>query len=365
MRIVFCLPGYAKHPTGGFKILYEYANRLARHHRVTVIHPDLFLTGSPPRQWPVRLAGWAVRRLNLSYRPGAWFAFDPRVDVRTVPGLQARFVPDAEVVVATAWTTAEWVRQYPPSKGSKVYWVQDYEHLMTAPPAQRERMQRTYRGPFRLVVISPALRDFLDQQGISSQWIPNAIDDNVFAQDIAITSIERQLIGFPYRSEPYKGTEDVLGALARLIAPLQLAGRVWCFGSPPRPKQLPRWVNYHQRPSDGELCQLYNQTRIFVVGSHYEGWGLPGMEAMACGATLVSTDNGGSLAYAQHNSNALLCPPKRPDLLARHVQRLLENDALRVALATNGVAVARRYTWEHSLSQAEALFSRLRETARG
>ncbi len=80
---------------------------------------------------------------------------------------------------------------------------------------------------------------------------------------------------------------------------------------------------------------------------------------------MVSTDNGGSLAYAQHNSNALLCPPKRPDLLARHVQRLLENDALRVALATNGVAVARRYTWEHSLSQAEALFSRLRETARG
>ena len=239
-----------------------------------------------PRQWPVRLAGWAVRRLNLSYRPGAWFAFDPRVDVRTVPGLQARFVPDAEVVVATAWTTAEWVRQYPPSKGSKVYWVQDYEHLMTAPPAQRERMQRTYRGPFRLVVISPALRDFLDQQGISSQWIPNAIDDNVFAQDIAITSIERQLIGFPYRSEPYKGTEDVLGALARLIVPLQLAGRVWCFGSPPRPKQLPRWVNYHQRPSDGELCQLYNQTRIFVVGSHYEGWGLPGMEAMACGRHL-------------------------------------------------------------------------------
>ncbi len=357
MTIVFCLPGYARHPTGGFKIIYEYANRLASHHRVTVVHPDLLLTGSPPREWPVRIAGWALRQVRLTYRPGAWFAFDPRVEVRTVPGLHPRFVPDAEVVVATAWTTAEWVRRYPRSKGRKLYWVQDYEHVMTAPPALRERMLRTYRGRFELVVISPALRDFLDQQGIRSRWIPNAIDAEVFHPEIAITSSERNLIGFPYRSEPYKGTTDVLRALAELVGPLQLAGKVWCFGSKPRPKLLPSWARYHQRPSNDALRQLYNQTRIFVVGSHYEGWGLPGMEAMACGATLVCTDNGGSLAYAQHGTNALLCPPKRPDLLARSVRQLMEDDALRVALAQSGVAVTRQYTWEHSLAAAESLFS--------
>lgn len=355
IRILFCLPGYAKDPTGGFKIIYEYANRLAINHEVTVAHPDILLTGARAGEIPVRMGGFLVRRLHASYGPGAWFSFHPKVRVLTTPTLSSNFMPDADIVVATSWNTAEWVAKYPKPKGHKIYWVQDYEHIMTAPTKFRERIFKTYTDTFKIVAISAALRDLLADRGIPSTFIPNAIDHYVYSIQRAVNAPTRVSIGFPYRRESYKGTHDVLLALMKAKQRMEISESVWAFGADPHPN-LPSWVEYHPRVSDGHLAQLYNQTKIFVVGSHFEGWGLPGLEAMACGATLVSTQTGGVSAYAVHEVNALLSPPHHPDLLAANILRLLAADEERQSLAIAGMQSTRQYRWDTSVEKTVALF---------
>src|SRR2546430_6400406 len=82
---------------------------------------------------------------------------------------------------------------------------------------------------------------------------------------------------------------------------------VWCFGSYPR-ASLPGWIPHYNASDNRELRRMYNRTAVFIVPSLHEGFGLPGAEAMACGAALVSTRNGGVDAYATHGESALLRP---------------------------------------------------------
>ena len=342
------MPGYARYPTGGFKDVYEYANRLANHHEVTVIHPDVLLNGVAWSEYPVRLGGWLLRQAKASYGPGQWFSIDPRVRMLTVSTLHSRHIPNSDVVVATAWTTAEWVAQYPASKGRKFYLVQDYEHLMTVSDTVRQRMMATYHGPFTLIVISPVLQDLLARNHIESTMIPIAIDDAIYHLENSICAEDRDNIGFPFRLESYKGTPDVVAALSGLVDRYNLKGKVWTFGSVPHPT-LPTWIDYHSHPSDEELSTLYNHTKVFVVGSHFEGWGLPGMEAMACGAALVSTDNGGVRAYAQHNVNALLSAPHEISLLRQNIEFLINNEGFRQIIAERGIGIIKKFTWDLSL----------------
>ena len=328
-------------------MVYEYANRLAEEHDVTLVHPDILIKGAEWKTYPARFIGWTLRQARLSYGPGQWFPIDPRVRVLTVSSLHPRHIPDGDIVVATAWPTAEWVAGYPPSNGHKVYLVQDYEHFMSAGRSIRNRMMRTYQGPFKLIVISPVLQDLLKSHNIISTLIPNALDTTLFHCMNALSAEDRPLVGFPYRTEPYKGVSDIIDAMTPLIEPYGLAGRIWAFGSSPHPS-LPQWVTYYQGASDSRLVTLYNQTKIFVVGSHFEGWGLPGMEAMACGAALVSTDNGGVQSYATHNINALLSSVRDPEALRTHIELLLKDEEKRIQLAREGLKVQSRFTWERS-----------------
>ena len=116
-------------------------------------------------------------------------------------------------------------------------------------------------------------------------------------------------------------------------------------------------MEHHPRPSDAELARLYNRSAIFLVPSHYEGWGLPGSEAMACGAALVSTDNGGVRAYAEHGTTALLTPIADPAALAAAACSLIEDDPLRIKLARAGCDQIRQFTWERASSDLERCLS--------
>ena len=58
---------------------------------------------------------------------------------------------------------------------------------------------------------------------------------------------------------------------------------------------------------------LLQRLAIYVLPSAYEGWGLTAVEAMACGAAVITTRNGGVEDFARDGDNALLVPPREPD----------------------------------------------------
>ncbi|AJE04186.1 glycosyltransferase family 4 protein [Geobacter pickeringii] len=355
MKICFILPGSSPTPTGGPKNIYEHASRLAaRGHQVTILHAAYATRHGGVRGIGRAVASYLLNRTGLKrWRPDSWFRIDPRVDMRWAPNLAGCWVPDGDAVVATSWQTAEWVREYPSSKGRKFYFAMDFERYMEASSELKERISATHKAGLRTMVISPAGRAMVEASGgPTPALVPCALEFSVYCLRNAIDADSRTMIGFPVRPERHKATEDAVKALEIVRTRLDFSREVWAFGGS-RPDFLPEWVTYYERPTDDELAELYNRTAIFVVPSRFEGWGLPGSEAMACGAALVSTDNGGVRAYAEHGRTALLTPIGNPGALAAAVNSLLDDDSLRLRLAGAGYEHIRQFTWERASDDLE------------
>lgn len=357
MRISFVLPGSGDRPVGGFKVVYEYANGLVhRGHKVTVIHAPYNLYGeSSFTRFGRGMAVFAGRKIGRKggFRPDSWFCVDPDVQLRWVPSLHPRWIPEADAIVATAWETAEWVNSYGHLKGKKYYLIHDYEHFMTADEILRQRMAITYNCGMFNIATSPAGKEMLNSCGAPTHaYIPNGLDFKILRLKKDIDDSSRTLIGFPTRKEAFKGTKDAIAAMTIVRERFDNNIQVWSFGGL-RPDDLPHWIDYYERPSDGLLSNLYNQSQIFVVASHYEGWGLPGSEAMACGAALVSTDNGGVRAYAEHGKTALISQPKDPHSLGANIIYLLQNQDFRIRIAKQGHHDIQQFTWDRAVSSFE------------
>lgn len=97
---------------------------------------------------------------------------------------------------------------------------------------------------------------------------------------------------------------------------------------------------------EADLPALYTGARAFVFPSLYEGFGLPVLEAMACG-TPVITSNAASLPEVAGDS-ALMVNPLDTQAIAQAIHRIVTNDDLHQALSLAGIERARLFTWEQT-----------------
>jgi len=102
--------------------------------------------------------------------------------------------------------------------------------------------------------------------------------------------------------------------------------------------QMPGYV------ADADLPALFNMAAVFVYPSVYEGFGLPVLEAMACG-TPVITSQVSSLPEVAGDA-AILVDPSDPKAFASALQNVLGDDHLRKSLSERGIQRARLFTWE-------------------
>lgn len=353
-RITFVLPGASGDPTGGARIVYEYANRLSRKgHRVCVVHAPVNRVDPDWKMLCKAFVRYPQRFLDRSFRPDPWFPVDPDVKMRWVPTLSARFIPDADLVIATAWKTAEWVATYPKEKGRKFYFIQDYE-TWNAPAV---RVDATWKLPMTKIVIARWLQRQAEDLGETAAYVPNALDHERFYLETDPVDRQPSRLVMLFHTHPRKGSIDGLQAI-ELLKQTKPELQLVLFGVPKRPRDLPPWIEYHCNPKQEDLRELYNQAALFLAPSHSEGWGLPALEAMACGAAVVATDNAGHLEFAVDGKNAVLVKPRDAEGMANALARLMDDRTLRLSLAHGGAITAERFTWERSvLSFEEALFA--------
>jgi glycosyltransferase involved in cell wall biosynthesis len=223
-------------------------------------------------------------------------------------------------------------------------------------------------------------RDLVTLLGVPPQKVrvaANAVNP-IFrpVRDANWRAAERRRLGLPEcfllavgTLEPRKNLVLALEALALLrergqVLPLVVVGREGWLYEPIYERvetlRLRGQVRFLTDAGDADLLALYNLADVMVFPSLYEGFGLPPLEALACGAVVVCS-NTSSLPEVVGDA-ALLVDPHDASGLERALERALDDTALRRDLAARGPAQARRYTWEAS---AASVLATLREAAQG
>jgi glycosyltransferase involved in cell wall biosynthesis len=137
--------------------------------------------------------------------------------------------------------------------------------------------------------------------------------------------------------------------------------------TPPGEMSSPILRKIHSNPlfnslspkNDQKLNEYLNKTDIFVSSSTYDTASLPGLEAMKCGAALVTVYSGGNIDYCRHAQNCLLSY-RYENKLVPNVSTLIENAQLRTQLVHEGEKEAAKWTWERSVYLFEKAIQKYR-----
>jgi glycosyltransferase involved in cell wall biosynthesis len=113
--------------------------------------------------------------------------------------------------------------------------------------------------------------------------------------------------------------------------------------------ELERKVTFAGYVPEADLPALYNAADLFVFPSLYEGFGLPPLEAMACGTPVV-TSNTSSLPEVVGDA-ALTVDPYDVQALAAAMRQLLDDNDLRAEMRARGLARAQAFTWQRTARQ--------------
>ncbi len=112
--------------------------------------------------------------------------------------------------------------------------------------------------------------------------------------------------------------------------------------------------------ADADLPALYTAAQVVAYPSIYEGFGLPLLEAMACGTPVVTST--ASCLPEVAGDAALLVPPTDVNALAHALDRLLTDETLRSDLITKGFARAQHFTWAQAAQAVLGVYQQLMRT---
>lgn len=336
MKITFLCPHLRI--AGGVRAILTYADRLtAEGHQVQVV---------VPAKSRARTLWRSLRHAGPDWIPGF------RARVAWVDRWRPEALPDGDAIIATAWQSAPVVAEAPARCGQGFYFVQHYESLYHG---QAEIVDATYRLALRKIVISTWLRDIMRERFASdAEVLVTPVDPKLFhAIPVSVTT-SRPRVLMLHHDYAWKGTADGFETVARVkrrVPGLHLVG----FGVS-APKGPVGYDEFHADPPQDRLAALYSGCEIYLCPSWDEGLGMPPMEAMACGAALVTYDNGGCRDYALDGQTALVARRRDVDDLAAKLERLAADAGLRERIAAAGSAFIRTtFDWGRAVQRLEEI----------
>jgi glycosyltransferase involved in cell wall biosynthesis len=359
MRITFVMA--AADLSGGNRVISIYAQKLAAlGHQVTVVSRPMrpvtlkdqllaWLRDKPiPRNrkhWPSHFDGLkgATHRRITNYRP-----------------IVADDLPDADVVIATWWETAEWVTALPPSKGRKAYFIQHYE---AHPGQDGSRVDATWKLPLHKIIIAQWLvqiaRERFGDTDVS--YVPNAVDLEQFnapprgKQPVPTVGVMYSMINFKGCDVSLKAYELAKEKLPEL--------KLVAFGNRTVTTQLPLppGTDYTMQPKQDQIREIYARCDVWILASRSEGFGLPILEAMACRTPVIATPTGAAPELTAPGGGVLV-PMEDPRSMAAEIVRIvtLPEPQWRT-ISDLAHSTATRYTWDDATKLFETALQRTKD----
>jgi glycosyltransferase involved in cell wall biosynthesis len=363
LRITFVLA--SADLAGGVRTVAMHARLLqARGHEVTIISAPL---PAPTLREQVRSivrgGGWLRTPAPRPSHLDGGEVVHRRLD-RFRPLTNAD-VPDADVIVATWWLTAEWIARLSPRKGAWAHFVQGHDLLYPGAPV--ERIVATWHLPFHRIVCSRWLVDLAATRygDPATSYVPNGVDLAQFSAEPRQKQV-LPTVGFLYSDLPIKGCAVAIDAISR--AAKQIPGlRLLAFGleRPRAEAGFPPDARFHLNPPQKEIPRIYASCDAWIWPSHQEGFGLPILEAMACRTPVIAAPAGAAPEILAHGGGILL-PASEPAAMAEAIGRIcsLPGPAWS-ALSERARETAAQYSWPEASRLLEgALETAIRRSSR-
>ncbi|NDV78292.1 glycosyltransferase [Dysgonomonas sp. 511] len=346
-KINFILPFKPRRPAGGFRVMYEYANRLsARGYQVHLTFP----IKTPYMEYRLPYIARYILSKIEGFSHDKWFEFLPDITMSYAPSVKDKYVQNADIVIATWWATALEMGSLSPSKGRKINLIQGFENW----EGHEDLLHKSYN---MLDTVNVVVASYLEKKvkhftNNRVELIENGIDTGIYYVKDEIESRNPLSVAMMYSIQEIKGSKyglEALGMVKEEIPELQ----VELFGISPAPDNLPEWIKYYRNPD--ALSDLYNRNAIFISNSFTEGFGLVSVESMFCGCALVGTDIEGHKEYAFDGKTALLVEPGNARMMADKIISLVRDNEYRIALAKNGNSYVQRFKWENAVDKMEGI----------
>ena len=336
MKITFVLP--ARGTSGGIRVTVKMAILLlAEGYDVRIVWhcPSIF-----SKEWLLINCRTIAHRI-MGFGETDWLKyFDGRI--QSYNDLAQINFDDGEIVIAVGTSTIEDVFNIK-QPVIKIRYCHGFLSYMP------ELMKRVWSLPMNTITVSSTLVPMLEQYSGDKvlDVVPNGLDTNEYYDE----KLNRDGIGMIYSTHPSKRSVDVIKLIKSINSrwpslPLNV------FGYPRRPREISKKI-YWRYPSVSQARQLYSRSKIWLITSQEEGFGLPALEAMACGSAVISTDNLGSLEIIEHEKNGFLVPVGDIDGFMKYIDFLLHHEEKRIQLVNESKEVLKRFTWEKAVKKME------------
>lgn len=348
MRINILLPSIGT--SGGMDVVYKYATMMVENGHDVVVYKEVFLPNLH------RYTNFFKNKIHQIYQIMKAFLeaikHANKID-SFVLNANDKNIRDADIIIATSWTTAYKVNKISLSKGKKYYFIQDYEIW-----DNEDLGNKTYALPLNKIVISTWINEQLKKNiGIGPfPVVYNGIDVEIFHALPCKKDLSKINFLMLNHVLPKKGVKNGLKAFERITIKhsncvLRMFGM--CDAT-----NLPDYVEYHQNPSKEELVKLYSESDIFIFPSIEEGWGLTPIEAMACGAVVVGTRTGFVIDIGIHKKNMMISEPNDIQGMIENIEDLISNKEMMHRMSQEGIRTALKLSWNDSYNKLINILSR-------
>jgi glycosyltransferase involved in cell wall biosynthesis len=304
---------------GGVKVVFEQAEALQdRGHQVVIVAKD---------------------------RPPLWY--DVRVPLHQVEAFTSDTLPESDFIIGTFWTTLRPIIEA--GKGRPVHLCQGYEGDYSHYVERQAQIAAVYRLPLLTLTVHEPLTQMLwERFRKKAHTVGQGINLNMFKPQASRErgALWRVLLVGPYEVD-WKGVREGLLALKALKVelPIQVV-RVSQFPYHPEEAHLGVTDEYHCHLRANEMPVVYRSCDVMLAPSWIqEGFGLPALEAMACGVPVAMSDIPTFRSFADGEDWTLFFAERDIPGMQRALRRLLQETALRARLRQRALEVSQEYTF--------------------
>lgn len=262
--------------------------------------------------------------------------------------LTAELVGKRDVLVAIGPDCVEDMSALPDECGCKVF----YAHGLTLRNPQLRKIAWSKNIP--VIAVSNYVHQAILVSGNKTMCgvVPNGVDTSEYFPDECEN--KKGAVGTTFGPGVAKDPATILSVFTMLREKRPELPLV-CFGSCNRPRDLDKSIHYEHLPTVSRARRLYSKCAVWFCASRSEGFGMPLLEAMACGCAVVSSDCGGPNDFIKTGINGVLVEKESPQRLAEEIMTITDNEALQRQIASKAQETARMLSWSSAASKIESI----------